>query len=193
MADIDDRHPFIAQAQNQFKQAMRFPRGEGGGGFIHHQNAAVAVQRASNFYLLLFGDGELHHPIGGAELCAEAVNHRLRLGGHLLALHHPAARQLAAEEDIFGYGQIGRELHLLINQSDACGQRIFRPFNVKRLAVDQDLAAGRGIGPREDFHQRAFSRAVFAHQRMDLTGKHRQIHALERVETAKRFGNAAHL
>ena len=172
---------------------MGFAGGEGGGGFIHHQNAAVAVQRASNFHLLLFGDGELHHQIGGAKLRAEAVNHRLRLGGHLLALDQPAARQLAAEEDIFGYGQIGRELHLLVNQRDACGQRILRPFNVKRLAVDQDLAAGGGIGARKDFHQRAFACAVFTHQRVDLTGKDRQIHTLERVETAKRFGNAAHL
>ena len=172
---------------------MRFPRGEGGGGLIHHQNAAVAVQRAGDFHLLLLGDGQLHHQVGGIELCAEALNHRLRLGDHLFALHHPAARQLAAKKDIFGNGQVGRELHLLINQGNACGQRIFRPFNVKRLTVDQDLTAGGGIGSREDFHQRAFSRAVFAHQRVDLSGKDRQIHTLERVETAKRFGNAAHL
>ena len=108
-------------------------------------------------------------------------------------LNQPAARQFAAEENVFRHGQIGGELHLLVNQGNACGQGIFRPFDVKRLSVDQDLTAGGSVGTCEDFHQRAFARAIFAHQRVDLTGENRQIHALERVEIAKGFGYAAHL
>ena len=124
---------------------------------------------------------------------AQTVNHRLRLCGHLFALYQPGARQLAAQENVFSDGQIGGKLHLLINEGDTRGQRILWPFDVKRLSVNQDLAAGGGIGPREDLHQGTLSCAVFPHQRVDLTGVYRQIHTLERVEMAKRFGNVAHL
>ena len=64
---------------------------------------------------------------------------------------------------------------------------------MKRLTVDEDVAAAGGIGACEDLHQRALSGAVFPHQRVDLTGENCQIHALERVEIAKGFGNVAHL
>ena len=43
VADVDNRHPFIAQPHNQFKQTVSFTGGEGSGGFVHHQNAAVAM------------------------------------------------------------------------------------------------------------------------------------------------------
>ena len=193
VADVDNRHPFIAQAQNQFEQTVGFARREGGGGFIHHQNTAVAVQRAGDLHLLLLGDGQLHDQVGGAELRAQTVNDRLRLGSHLFALDQPAARQLAAEKNVFRHGQVRSKLHLLINQGNACGQRILRTFDVKRLTVDEDVAAAGGIGACEDLHQRAFSGAVFPHQRVDLSGENRQIHTLERVEIAKRLGNVAHL
>ncbi len=121
------------------------------------------MQRAGDFHLLLLGDGQLHHQIGGFEIGAEAIDHRLGLGGHLFALYQPAARQLAAEEDVLGHGKVRGQLHLLIDQSDACRQRIFWAFDMKRLAVDQDLAAGGDVGPGEDFHQGAFPGAVFAH------------------------------
>ncbi len=49
----------IAQAQDELEQALGFPRGEGGGGFIHHQNAALTVERAGDLHLLLFGDGQV--------------------------------------------------------------------------------------------------------------------------------------
>ncbi|MNN80794.1 hypothetical protein D3C81_1975560 [compost metagenome] len=121
------------------------------------------MQRAGDFYLLLFGNGQFHHQIGGAEMGAEAVNHRLGLRGHLFPLHQPATRQFAAEKDVFRHREVWRELHLLINQGNTCGQRVFRPFDVVRLAVNQYLAAGGGIRPGEDFHQGAFACAVFAH------------------------------
>ncbi|MNV39984.1 hypothetical protein D3C71_1315830 [compost metagenome] len=163
MADVDNRHPFIAQAQNQFKQAMSFARGEGGGRFVHHQHAAVAVQRAGDFDLLLLGNRQFHHQVGGFEVGTEAVNHRLRLRRHFFSLHQATARQLAAEENVFRHRQVWRQLHFLINQGNACGQCIFRAFDVVRLTVDQDLAAGGDIRPREDLHQGTFARTVFAH------------------------------
>ncbi|SRN32531.1 Uncharacterised protein [Shigella flexneri] len=64
---------------------------------------------------------------------------------------------------------------------------------MKGLAVYQDLAAGGGIRPRQHLHQRAFSRAVFPHQGMDLARVDRQIHPFERIKFAEGFGNIAHL
>jgi ABC-type Na+ transport system ATPase subunit NatA len=36
---------------SEVEQALGFPRGEGGGGFIHHQNAALTVQGAGDLHL----------------------------------------------------------------------------------------------------------------------------------------------
>jgi hypothetical protein len=63
---------------------------------------------------------------------------------------------------------------------------------VKRLSVDQDLAAGGGIGPREIFIS-VLLPAPFSPSARGSHRKDRQIHTLERVKLAKRFGNAAHL
>ena len=192
VADIDDRHPLIAQAQDELEQALGFPRGEGGGGFIHHQNAALTVQGAGDLHLLLLGDGQGHHPVAGPELGAETVDHRLRLAEHGFALHQTTARQLAAEENVFRDGQVRRQLHLLVDQRDPGGQRVLGAADRLRFSVDQDLAAGGGIGAGEDLHQRAFSGAVLPHQGMDLAGPDRQVDALQRVEFAKSFGDMAH-
>ena len=150
------------------------------------------MQRAGDFHLLLFGDSQLHHSVAGFELRAEPVDNRLRLGLHLFALYQTAAGKLAAEENVFRDGEIRRQLHLLIDKRDPCRQRIFRASDRLRLSVDQDLAAGGGIGAGEDLHQRAFSRAVFAHQRVDLAGPDRQIHPFQRIKFAENFGDVAH-
>ena len=150
------------------------------------------MQGAGDLHLLLFGDGQGHHPVAGFELGAETVDHRLRLAEHGFALHQTTARQLAAEENVFRDGQVRRQLHLLIDQRDPGGKRVLGAADGLRFSVDQDLAAGGGIGAGKDLHQRAFSGAVFSHQGMDLPWPDRQVDALQRVEFAKGFGNMAH-
>ena len=67
----------------------------------------------------------------------------------------------------------------------------FGPLMCKRLTVDEDVAAGGGIGACEDLHQRALSGAVFPISAWISPGK--TVKSTPRVEIAKRFGNVAHL
>lgn len=99
-------------------------------------DAAVTVQGAGDFDLLLLGDGQRHDPIAGLKLRPEPVDDLLRLHHHLFALYQTTARQFAAKKDIFRYRQIWRELHLLINQRDASAQRILGSANIKGLTVN---------------------------------------------------------
>ena len=193
VADIDNRHAFRPQALDQREELLGFAVAQRGGGFVHYQNAAVAVQRARDLDLLLFGDAEAADAVGGAKPCAEPIDHLLRLFGHLPTPNQPAARDFAAEKDVLRHRQVGRQVDLLIDQRDACRQRLFRSPDGTGAPVDQDFAAGGAVGAGEDLHQGALARAVLAHQRVDLPGIHRQINALERVKLAEAPRDVAHL
>ena len=171
VADIDDRHPFIAQAQNPVQTGGGFPREERRWVHPSRQNAAVAVQRAGNFHLLLLDDGQLHHRVGGVELCRRGAQSPPAPGSHLFALHHPAARIVRCQKDNFRQRSGWARVHLLDKSGNACSQRIFRPFNVKRL--DRRSGSRRWWRHRRPrgFSSACFSRAVFTHQRVDLSGK----------------------
>ncbi len=68
------------------------------------EDPAVAMQGAGDLHLLLFGNGQGHHPVAGLKLSAETIYHRLGLMNHLFALYQSAARQLAAEENVLSDG-----------------------------------------------------------------------------------------
>jgi len=45
----------------------------------------------------------------------------------------------------------------------------------------------------EHFDERGFSRAILAHQRVNLASAHCEIHALERLHSTERLADSAHL
>ncbi len=66
-------------------------------------------------------------------------------------------------------------------------------FNCTGLAVDTDCALVRLVQPVEDFHQRAFARAILAEQRVNLARLDVEVNAVVGDQRAEAFGDAAHL
>jgi len=90
-----------------------------------------------------------------------------------------SARRLHAEQDVLGHGQVGRERELLVHHRHAAAARVHRVAGLIRRALE---AHRPGVGhqrARQDLHQRALARAVFADDGVHLAGRHRQPHAVE--------------
>ncbi len=61
---------------------------------------------------------------------------------------------------------------------------------VTGLSVQQDFAFVRMIQAIQDFHQRAFARAIFAQQGMNLTRLHIKVHMIVGKHAGKSLCNA---
>ena len=127
------------------------------------------------------------------KLGAESVDDFLRLHDHLFTLDQPAARQLAAKKDIFRYRQVRRELHLLINQRDACA---------KVHLLDRNETADRQSGSHRWWryrHPRGSSSGCSSGAPFSRPSGHESRLArplnrpLSARKFAKRFSNVAHL
>jgi len=85
------------------------------------------------------------------------------------------------------------QAQLLMHKPDARALRFAGVAEADFLSVK--MHAPR-IGPQhsgDDVHERGFSRAVFAHQRMHLAARDRKIDAVKRNGPGKGLGYAAHL
>ena len=79
-----------------------------------------------------------------------------------------SVRQLT-EIDIFGDGHLRDQMQLLVDDCHAGIQRLHGIGECHLLAADLQMARGRDIVAAENFQQRRFACAIFAHQRVDLS------------------------
>ena len=98
-------------------------------------------------------------------------------------------RRLAAQQDVFLHGKVGREVEFLINHRHAAVAGVQRIAWLERLAVECELAGVRSVRAAEHLHQRAFAGTVFADERVDLPGVDLETHAVERDGRAKVLGH----
>ena len=59
----------------------------------------------------------------------------------------------------------------------------------KSAAVKSEFTVVGRFHPGDNLHQRRFSRAITAHQRMHLAGKEREINALQHGDAGELFAN----
>ena len=64
------------------------------------------------------------------------------------------AQRLAAEEDVLGHREVGRERKLLVDHRDAVRDGVRRPREACGLAFNQNLARVRLVHAGEYLHQR---------------------------------------
>ena len=88
------------------------------------------------------------------------------------AIEPTELRRFCTEQDIFLHAQVWREVQLLVNHRDAATPRVVRVLWSEWRAVYLDAAVVRAIGAAENFHQRAFTRAILTHKRVNLPRCH---------------------
>ena len=81
---------------------------------------------------------------------------------------------------------------MLMDHADAQGNSIGRGMDGHRFAIQANLPFIRRLEAIEDFHQRAFARAVLAQQRADFPAAKRKIDGFQHVVRAEGFHDPTH-
>ncbi len=80
----------------------------------------------------------------------------------------PVVHGLGREHDVLGDRHHRNQHEVLVHHPDAVLDRRLRRAQLRRLAVDQDLALVRPVEPVDDVHQRRLAGTVLAEQRVHL-------------------------
>ena len=150
--------------------------GEGGGGLVHDDELGVAHERAADGDELLVCDGEVADEI--VEVDGEADLRDCFAGdfAHARAVDQGAAGgDLAAERDVLHDGQVGEDGEVLVDDAhprvDGGGGGQVRVL----ASRDGDASFFRCVDAGDDLDEGGFSRAVFAGQAVDFSGRDLQV------------------
>ena len=192
----DDRSDvlLLAQAQQQIQQVLRVLLVQRGGRLVQNQQPHVLGQRLGDFHQLLLAHADvLDQRVG---ILVKAHDLQILRGARvgLVPVDHAAAGALVAQEHVLRNGEVGHQRQLLMDDDDAQLLRILDGLMAALLAVINNLAlvASIGMDAGEHLHQRAFSSAVFAADRVDFALFHHEIDVRQRFHARKFLGNGSH-
>ncbi len=194
MRDVDDADVFRAKLADDLEKLLGFAGGERGRRLVHDDDARVHRERLGDLDHLHLTRRQRRDRSGRREFETHTIEQRGGFGVHVAAAKHghQPARAFVAEEDIRGDVEVRREHQLLMNESDAVALGFPHVAQNDGLAVDEDFAFVGQVRSPEYFHEGALARAVFAHQGQHFPGLERQRDVLQRDDTRKPLGDAAH-
>ncbi len=108
-------------------------------------------------------------------------------------INQAKAARLAAEENVRRDVEVVAQVQFLVDQRDAQSQRRPDRTELNRLALEEYLAAVRRRHAGQDFHQRAFARAVLADHGQHFAAVKREAHVVQRPHSGKMLAQIAHL
>src|SRR5579864_581748 len=165
-------------------------RREGRSWFIQYQNARMQGESLGDLYQLLFSNGESLYRCMGTERNIQRCEQLIDLAIHALPINAPEAiTGVTAHEYILGNIQVGEKHRFLVDNSDAKGLGLCRRAQFDHLATNFHYPGVRPVDACQDFHKRAFARAILAYQRMHFAREQTKVHSLQGLYTAKLFGN----
>ena len=144
---------------------------------VQNQHLRLAVQCFQNLNLLLLADRQI--PDSGCRVHLQVVFFTNRpgvLNGLFHIDQHTILSGFPAQDNVFRHRQTGNKHKVLMHHADAHVNGADRIGNLYRLSVQQNLALFMPLYTEKHLHQRTLSRAVLAHERMDLTLTDCQIH-----------------
>ena len=169
VGDVDDRHPFAHEAADMLEEEVALRGREGRGRLVENQHAALAVEGAGDLDELTLADPEpgKRHP-GGEIPQPDALERHAGPAMERGPVDDAEAAREPIEKQVLGEAHAGKEVHLLEHHHDA------RPLRRRSRAGGVGVIPQghrSGVGPDQapqDRGQGRFSRAVGAHQNMDL-------------------------
>ncbi len=97
-----------------------------------------------------------------------------------------------AKPDIFHDGPMKHGIKFLVYHRDTHPEGFRRRIFGSDRTVEENFAFARMVDAGDAFHQRRFACAVFAHQRMNFSRQHFQLHARQSAYAGKYFDYVIH-
>ena len=193
VADIDDRHALCLQLPQKDEQPFHIRHRKRGRRFIQDQDTRILTDRLGNLGQLLLPRPQIAHQRGGIDLDLQHVKDRLRPpDGIRIVDHPPRIPRLARQEDVLRHGQRRDQRHFLKVHGNTRRPRRLGRAGGQFLATNLDLALLRHVNAVQDLEDGGLPRPVAAEQGVDFTGKHLEIHTVQRADAAEGFGNPRH-
>ena len=184
VTDIDNAAAALAQHIDDAEQVLHLGLRQRGGRLVEHDDLGVVADGLGDLHHLPLGNGQRGHDGLGIHVNVQLLKDLPRALTHGGLADHDAARLgVAAQPQVVHHAAGQCLIQLLMDHGDAVFQRLLRIFEINFLAVQNDGAAVFGIDAKQALHQRGFSRAVLAHQRMDGTGPDGKGNAVQRLDT----------
>ena len=177
----DHRMPALAPVADDLEYALGHIRGQGGGNFVEQEYEGIGSERARQV-------DQAQNRI--RKVTNEGVEAKVLHPERLEPPPH-RARSHVGQPHVVGDRQIGNQGRVLIDRNDARGSRLGGRAKRSPGVVYRDRSPVRGKDAGENFHQRALSRPVRAHQRVNFPGAHAEGRRAKRDDRAEFFGDVA--
>jgi hypothetical protein len=184
--DVDDPDTLTGEPPNHVEERRDLGLVEDRGRLVHDQQPDVARQRARYGHdLLRSGPQSPHLRAHRDRVVSEPREQRRGLPVHLVEVEQRPAARLVRQEDALGDAQVRDEVELLVDRRDAALERSRGITVRKRLAKEEDLAAGRLHRAGDALDERRLAGAVGTEQAVDLGRVDVEIDPLERFDSRK--------
>ena len=177
MRDQNDRIAVVDQQTQGAKEFVRLLRRQHGSRLVENDDLCTIIEHLQDFHTLLCADRDPIDRLIELDTKTELLRKRSQLFLFCVPVAKTVFRFFVAEHDILSDSKRGDQHKLLMHHAEAAGDGILWAPEVDLLAEDLDLSASALFQPIQNFHQRGFSCAVLANQRMDLALCNGKIHA----------------
>ena len=191
--NVNDADALRAQIADDFKECFRFVLRKAAGGLVHNQHARFAGKGLGDFHELLAADGQIAHKRVGGQIKPHAPQMFLGLGVECGVVDEAKFVWLAPEKNIGGEVEVGGEVEFLMNERHALRQCFADGLELHGLAVDENFAGVRRLHAGEDFHERAFARAIFANHCEYFAVAEREARVVQGAHAGESLAQAADL
>lgn len=162
--------PARLKLPNDAEKRLGFIGGKGGGWFVKGNDAGLMKQRLGDGDHLHFTRAEGSNRVLRAEAAAELLQNPIDRMVELLVIDKSAFAGLMAERDVLPHRHVPDDVCFLVYFGDlSVFDGVQRVFKADLLPVQVNIAGVFAVDAVQNVEQGAFSRSVFAQQRMDLS------------------------
>ena len=150
-------------------------------------------QRFRDGHELTLTDGQFSHWPGHVDPGIGVAQHAASVAPHPSCVEgQPAAKEFVAKEQIRRHVECRHQVEFLKYGGDPGRLRVVRAGEARRHAVDQHLAAIRGVHAGEHVHQGRLAGPVLTEQSVHLARAQLEIHPAQRLHAAETLFHPAH-
>ena len=188
MGNEDDAGALVPELSQSREQTLDFRRRKRRGRLVEDDDAGAGEQHAGDLDQLLQADRKVAEPRERVDVDAEPLQLLAGFADHPPPLHQAEpVGGLRAEKHVLGHRQVRRDAEFLMHHGDAGCARVAHRSKPGLPAVQHETPGEIRVHAGDDLHQRAFARAVFADETMDLAGGKREVDPAKRLDTAEGF------